>query len=601
MASANYEAQRDAISHEVQYLIEIVLDRCSNTYTQAPCTASDAGDGSRCWYSWPTCQDLTNYSKTTRTYRFCLGGVGWPDTSVQVYPLLLSFVPTPQKIDPKELLTTPEKVKLEFALWYDPPPPDVDKGAGYFNTSYVGEYWRNLFARNRNYPGRTLRIKRGFNATGHTVASDFEQVGTDYKLTQVQITDDKCVIEAESILADLKKVKAPNEVSDDNTLQANINDSVTSLTVNDASEFYDPADYTENSIYIEIGSEIMEVTAINTSTNVLTVTRAQWGTAAASHTAGDEITQLICLGDNTGTGTANDPDPITTGEALLRMLEWGQIPSASVDTAAFTALDDGFWPTADILTTLRKSDTIAKHIKTIRETRGLLVYLGSDGKFTVSPMAPDTEPTEIDRDKLVDGSVKVKEDDEHRLTRVAIFYDPSEDNSTNPADYRKAAIVIDTELEDANNYNDVKDERILDKWLNPDATLSTIRNTARRLLARRSGGVRTFEFELALKDADTLGLGDSITIVSDELLGIGGEPEPRACIVTYRKETSESRVQFRAVDMNLRPGARGFLRVAPNTAATSYDSATDEDKAYGYWGDSDNRVGTTKEPGYIFW
>ena len=62
MPSASYIAERDAFGRQVQWLVEIVLDRCNNVYTTAPCTAVDLGDGLRCFYSYQTCQDVANYS-----------------------------------------------------------------------------------------------------------------------------------------------------------------------------------------------------------------------------------------------------------------------------------------------------------------------------------------------------------------------------------------------------------------------------------------------------------------------------------------------------------------------------------------------------------
>lgn len=597
MPSAAYTAQAEAFEHQVQFLVEIDLDRCAETYTSSPCAASDAGDGSRCWYSWGTCQDQANYNKTTRTYKFCMMNVPWPDPDVQVYPLVKNFVTIPQEAKPGKLFVIPEKVKIEFAVMHNPPPIDIDKGSGFFNTAYIGEFWRNLVARNRNYPGRALRIYRGFNAAGFT-ESDFEQVGSDYFIRSIQIKRDKVVIEAESQLADIAKTKAPVEISDDNTVQSSINDSATSVTVKDATEYYDPANFTQNEIFVKMENEICKVTNVNTSTHVLTITRGQWGTTAASHAAGVKVVQIIAMGDNDPT----TPTAITVGEALLRLLEFANIPAAKIDTTAFSDIDDSFWPTADILTTISRSEKVAKHMKMIRESRGIIIFIDENSKFSASAMAPDAQPIEIDRAKLVDESVTVKDDDEERLTRVAIFYDPAEDGSVDYKDFQKVVISIDAELEDENNYDDIKDENFIDRWLDPSVDVSVIRNITRRLVTRRASGVRIFSFTLPMRFGESLRVGDSISLISDEILDLEGNPDPRACFVTYRKESSDGQeFNFKAVDVNIRPGARGYFRHAPDDATDDWDTATDDDKVYGYWGDSNNRLGTAKEPGYIWW
>jgi len=48
---------------------ELTLDFCANTYGVAPCTASGAV-GTECYNTYETCQDIPNYIKTTKTYRF---------------------------------------------------------------------------------------------------------------------------------------------------------------------------------------------------------------------------------------------------------------------------------------------------------------------------------------------------------------------------------------------------------------------------------------------------------------------------------------------------------------------------------------------------
>lgn len=119
------------------------------------------------------------------------------------------------------------------------------------------------------------------------------------------------------------------------TLQANINASVTSLTVADA-DGADSFGLTPRFSYgnlIRIDSEFMLVTDTNTTTNVLTVQRGANGSTAAAHTAGasvdvwqvDELIHRAATrqtafmqarqgtfqsADNTGLGTFNFPQDL---------------------------------------------------------------------------------------------------------------------------------------------------------------------------------------------------------------------------------------------------------------------------------------------------
>lgn len=79
------------------------------------------------------------------------------------------------------------------------------------------------------------------------------------------------------------------------TLQANINASVTSLTVADV-DGDDPFGISPRisaGQLLKIGTEYLEVTATNTTTNVVTVIRGVNGSTAAAHTAGDTVSRWL--------------------------------------------------------------------------------------------------------------------------------------------------------------------------------------------------------------------------------------------------------------------------------------------------------------------
>jgi len=80
------------------------------------------------------------------------------------------------------------------------------------------------------------------------------------------------------------------------TLASNINASTTSIPVADAASFV-------NNRHIKIGNEVMLVTAIDTGTDILTVTRGVNYSTAASHTAGAEVGSAGFLQIEQTTGT----------------------------------------------------------------------------------------------------------------------------------------------------------------------------------------------------------------------------------------------------------------------------------------------------------
>lgn len=597
MPSASYIAERDAFGRQVQWLVEIVLDRCNNVYTTAPCTASDLGDGLRCFYSYQTCQDVANYSRGSKTYRFCLNSTPWPDPATQVFPLLRRFVPYTQKIDAAKLYTDPERVVCDFALDFSPPPLDHDKSATLHNTQRTGEFWRVLKARNQNYTGRTLRIKRGFY-TSTFVLSDFEQLGPDYRITSWQIDQEGCSITAESPLAQLGTRSAPWSISQDNTVQTAIAAGDATVVVRDASEFPDPASYTRNSVFVEIESEICKVTNRNTGTNTLTITRGQWGTTAASHAVDKKVSHVLCVGTNNGASAATGRK---VADVLQDLMEWAGVAAASVDTSSFDTVSQ-LWPDLDVLATVRKPRTIAQHMASLRSPRGILIYYNTSSKYAAKVMSPDLSLTTFTDDNFVFRSVENDEDEEQRLTRAAVWYNPSNERAAGAstlADYQNAVIVVNTDLESVNNYGDVREETFQDFWVDPAASTSRIRNFSRRIINRRRAGVRTIKFSLDLKSA-SINVGDGVSVTSQQILDARGNQDTRPCIVTARTDKDETTVQFEAVDLAF--GGR-FLRIGPDTLTDDYSTATTEERnSYGYWGDATyNRVGTIKDVGYVFY
>ena len=590
MSTAAYTAQADAFGRQVQWLVEIDLDRCSRTYTTSPCTATDLGDGSRCYYSYSTCQDQANYAKEVRTYRFCLNHVPWPDNATACFPFVSDFVNVPQKVDSDRLLVFPETITVRMVCDANPLAPDVDRGSGFYNTTTAGEFWRNLVARNPNYVGRPLRIKRGFNSAGFVLA-DFEQVGPTFKIKQVQFDRDEVTISAESALSDLRKVTIPWTTSDNNVLQADVTAAATSFTVKDGTEFPDPADYTRNTIYAAVEAEIVQVASI--SGNTLTVVRAALGTTAAAHVAGKKVQHVVSFG--------TPSLPVTPTDMILDVLEWAKIAPADIDSTSFQAVEDNYWQAADMHTIIRRPKKASEVMARIREPRGILVYLNKAGKWACVYLGPGTAAGALTDDSLVYGQTSVTHDDEERLTRVSFWWDPESESSSSQTyadSYNRGAIFIDASLENPLNYNDQRGDVIVDAYLWSVIPSSRVANIARRIVTRRRAGVWSISFQLDIKDA-SYGIGEIVTVTTTQRLGTSGAATAVPYLLTARKEVSEAVVEYHGVDMG--SAAVGtYARIGPDTIAATYGTASDADKAYAYWGDtSTNQVGSPAVDGYL--
>lgn len=583
--SAAYTAAASGFSKQAQWLVEIDLDRCDNEYTSSPCTASDAGDGARCFFSFPTCQDQANFTKVTKTYRFCLNDVPWPDSATAVFPLLKKFTQLPHRVSLESFYSYPDN--FTFTMLRDWAPPAADNDKATHNTALSGEFFRNLFSRNRNYSGRAVRVLRGFNASGFAL-SDFEQVGPEYALTKVNFEAGECKITVESPLAQLRRVKVPWTISDDNVLTAAVDASTTTIPVTDGAEFPIPGDYTRNNIYIEIedttnGDEICQVTSI--SSNDLTVVRGSFGTSNVAHAISSKVKHIACFGTTAG-------GPVNSVDTVQDLMEWSGVPAADVDTTKFDNLRDVHWPGDDVVRIVRRSHTAARLMREIREIRGILVYLDADAKWAAALLSPRLPAASYDDDSM--RNVTVVEDDTERKTRVAIWYDPVEDSAKEPEDFRKSVIVIDANLETANNYGDKRERQVIDQWLYPEFAVAKIRNMGRGIIARSAHGNRTIEFDLELKDGIRY-VGDAITVKTRELTDFYGEQISVLGVIIARKEAGMGAIRYTVFDTNF---SGPFFIWGADTMTDDYDTATAADKAFGYWGDSDNRVGSSLLEGY---
>ena len=593
--TAAYNAAAKRFSKEVQWLVEIDLDRCAEVYTQVACTAADAGDNARCWYSFLTCQDPANYNKTTKTYYFCLNTQPWLIPATQAWPLLSNIVTIPQEVKSRKLFVWPEEVKITMMLDALPPAPDHDKGDGFYNTTKVGEFFHNLFTRNRNYPQRAVRIKRGF-ADPAMGLSDFLRVGPEYLLKEVNFTTDTCMITAESPLAKLNRSKAPWKVSTGNVItdSGGINAAVTTVNMSDGAEFPDPADYSRNTIYIEIESEICVVSSI--TANALTIIRGQNGTTAATHAEGVQVSHMCIFGTDNGTSAATVRNII---EVLQDLMEWAGVASGDVDTATFNKVKAGVWPSTDVLRELRQPKTCAKMLQELKENRSIIIFLDELGKWNCDAMVPDAASDTITDDHIVSNTLRYTEDEEERYTRVTIWYAPSvDDPGKEPKNYSKGVQSINATLEGANYFGASKEKEIVDPWLDTNTLKAKVHVQGRRVLALAKFGLREVKFQVEVKDGE-YNVGDQVFISSREITDIYGNYDIRPIYIMGRKEVGRSAIEYRGRDMNY--GSGRLFKIGPDTMADDYDSATDTDKQYGYWGDSDNRVGDSFEDGYYYW
>ncbi len=164
------------ISRMPSTLVIISLDYCGRTFGQSPCLAT----GAPCYNTYPTCKYTSAYQNIGKDYKFCLREKPVPFPGPRPYLKDETYLAT--EIKPDEAVTMDYRVTLEF---YDESDPDIGidpyrvsptlRDAGGGNSEAIGvagTFWRKLKARNSNYRGRLVKIKKGF-ITPSFIESDY--------------------------------------------------------------------------------------------------------------------------------------------------------------------------------------------------------------------------------------------------------------------------------------------------------------------------------------------------------------------------------------------------------------------------------------------
>lgn len=147
------------ISRTPSTLIIITLDYCSRIFGTSPCLAT----GTPCYNTWPTCKYQSAYVNVGKDYKFTLREKPVPFPGPRPYLLNETYLST--EIKPDESITVDYRITLEFQ-----DEPDSDIGIDPYvsqRSSVQGTFWRKLKARNNNYKGRFVKIKKGYIDTGY--------------------------------------------------------------------------------------------------------------------------------------------------------------------------------------------------------------------------------------------------------------------------------------------------------------------------------------------------------------------------------------------------------------------------------------------------
>lgn len=596
------------------------------------CQAADAGDGSRCYYSRPTCQapddfneghsyEATAQLKGLREFRFCRTDGPLAVSGDNVAPLLDRVETAGQEIDAKQGVTRNERIT--FTLFDDNDigqwnPRQSQEGMLVNSDPGQGTFWRRFVAIYRNYAnpkGYVIR-KVGFVEAGGT-EDEYQQRGK-YLMRDIKIrTNDSVMLECTDRLK-LTRKEIPAKISDTNTLKSAIDASATSISLQDVGEVSAPAANAAGAspdyfVVLEIDydgtPEKVNVTARDLVNNTLTVQRGRWGTGAAIHPAGVKVREVGEFGTERAApaGIPLGKNPL---DIIRELYRYAGIADEDIDNDQFDSERDT-WLSSSVDTTradesgvlfrrtLTKRKKVEDLVKEIREIVMLLVWVNEDQQVTCKlfahPIPTDTVPVLSDSDNLIAGSIEIDDSDDTRLTRALLAWDLQSDKDGDlPEHYNFIQVHIALDEEESPFYGEQKPKLILTEWLRATDLLNPALFAA-RIVSRFQRGARIFNLSLETKD-DTIKVGDTVEIQTNKLQLPNGATQPRFAIITMKKRRGPESIEYEAVEM---PYAPVFF-YAPNGTA-DYDAATDAEKRYGFLSDDNGLVGTAKDTGYSAW
>lgn len=564
-------------------LVEIDIDYCSLTYGTAPCTASLSSiTPNKCFNTYATCQVKPVFDKTVKTIKFVNNRQNLPK-GLNAYPCLeergitaFSSTVNIAGSDPRlgsfgRRGTVSVKLKdfVSDDVGLDKYQTERLSGAAQFSTVGYnpvdrGTFFTKLKARFPFYAGRPLRVIDGYVDNGTLVDTQTRY----FIITNIVGPDNDGNVEIEGkdvlALADDKKAVAPKPSR--GKLGGNItaaSGQVFTLTPSGIGSEY-PA-----SGWATIGSEVVSFTR---STDTITLTgRGLYGTVAASHNSGDSFQEALNI------QAARIDDTIYD-----LLVNYANVPASFCPLVTEWEPEITKWLSALELDTVITKPTGVSQLIGELAVLGVSVWwdeVGQKIKLLANHPVQDEMITPLsDRNDIK--AIEQEDRDEDRLTQVH-FYSKQSDptkSHTDKSNYDQINVLVDSDAESVNAYNDTKFTEVFCRWLNNGAD-AIVRTLAIRLLKRFNTPPKHYTILLDAKDRD-IGLADVIELDSRIITDETGLPVTALLqVIKTTQKRSGHEIEIVAQSFNY----DGKYGVIMENTAPVYGSATDEQKRNGAW------------------
>lgn len=536
-------------------------------------TVHNTQSSNACFNTRKQCQDTPNYDKTTKEYIFSQPRSSLPkaiSTESTIYPLIEG------KVNKSGTSTTAGsglgkrsivRVKLKDM-------PHHDRGIDPYvaNRTYTpkdqGTFWGKFLKRNPYYEGRTLKVYYGY--IGETFSwSDFEI--QEYDITDIDgVNNGYVTITAKDALIRTYDNKSQYPALSEGELLANITDSATSATLTPTG--IGDSDYPASGT-LSLGKEACLFTR---AADVLTLTRAQWGTVAASHSAGDTV-QICAVWDGT-------PSTDNVTDALYEILVTGAgLPSSFIPTADWDIEQDLWLSGATVKGILMKPESIEKVIAEWSEVFMFDIWWDATAQeVKIKALSPEpsgaTINTLTEGASIKQGSLKVVRKSKERVTEVRCYFNKTNySDDDKPEKFGSAQFSIDASRAGADKYDGNQIKTITSRWFEAGANAAQLTG---RLLARFADTPEYVTFMLDNKDHGKMAMAGRLEIDSWQFQDAMGATESRKFQVLEINPKDDGH-DFEVKCLTSSFSGRYGFHVAGGTV--DYTSATDSQKDSGMW------------------
>lgn len=505
-----YQITQQLFGRQPFSFVEIDLDFCANTAGTAPCTAIETGDA-KCYNTYATCNNTTNYSIITKTYRFCSPNGARVPTGLDAIPCLRGINITPAEI------TAGKGIGLRAACsitLQDFPHSDIRIDPYLSERTYIpinrGTYFGKLKARNPFYNGRIMRVYNGYlNADGSYDADNFEARTYVIETWDGIDTNGITTITAKDILKLASDDRAVAPQASIGKLTLDINNSVTTfnITPTGVGDLYYPA-----SGFVRVGSEVMSFTR---SSDAFTVVRGQRGTSATTHNQSDTVQLCYQVSGQTAQNIVYD-----------LLVNYAFVDPSFINLSDWNAEQTTYLPR--LYNTLITSPTgVSKLLSELTEQIGFFVFwdeVESLIKFqTIRPNSPSETVHVLTSDyEVLADSLSTKDLTDERVNETWVYYgiiDPTK-NLSEESNYSNLYVAANVSDQSQAQNRDVRIKKILTRWITDGAAAIEL---GQRYLDRFAQAPLEASFLLDAKDSN-IKLADFVQVTSKQYQDFSGSP-----------------------------------------------------------------------------